>query len=617
MENYKTRIAVCLALALFLLLAVPHVSAKTVYLAEVNGNIDPGTYQYLKRVLDTAKTDKVDLIILKLDVAGGFINPTRGINEEIVDSRGQVKVASYVSKKFTGAFSAGAYVLMASPIAAVDPQGYIGSAQPLPPDNRTIYPMADYMAGLADINHRSISNSRFLVTNNTFLDGKTAKQRGLVEFTPESVSELMADLNVTGASVVIFSPTIDEMLLSLFSNPQIISFLLLAGCLVTVYIVRTRNPRLALIPIAAFAIVLWGVTNIEFSPLGIGLIALGVCLVSVEMFSTRPTIFGIAGGLSVAVGTIISDSEPFFTPSFEATIITLVLSAILMISSVYIANRFGRMHLENSRAGTEALIKQQGRVIEELRPNGLIKIHGKLRQAYSFAEEKIEMGATVEVTKVEGKVLSVMRVGGPRKSHGHGGHGGHDAHDAHGGGHDAHVGGGGHDAHAGGHDSKGAGHDSHGVGHEPSGGHESPSNGTEKAHASHEHAEQVAINKDKKEDAHTVSSNHLGTSPYGTEQGNTGHSSAEVPIASAPGTKKLHLNSLLRTNLEENILHDHKSHAPSEHDDQTHHFTAGPDPNSFEHDHHPAPGPDAAHAAEKKAENAAKKSGKGTHDTHH
>jgi membrane-bound serine protease (ClpP class) len=579
MENNKLKIAAFLALAL--ILAAPHVFAKTVYLAEVNGNIDAGTYQYLKRVLDTAKNEKVELIILKIDVAGGFIRPVRGINEEIVNSRGQVKVASYVSKKFKGAFSAGAYVLMASPIAAVDPQGYIGSAQPLPPDNRTIYPMADYMAGLADINHRNSSYSRFLVTNNTFIDGKRAKNLRLIEYTPESISELMNELNASEASVVIFGPTIDEMLLSFFSNPQIICFLFLTGCLVTVYIARTRNVRLAAIPVAAFAIVLWGVSSIEFSLFGIGLIALGVCLVAVEMFTTRPTIFGIAGGLSVAVGTIISDAEPFFTPGYDVTLVTLGLSGILMIASVFIANRFGRLHLEKTRAGTEALIKEKGRVVEELRPNGIIKIHGKLRQAYSYAEEKIEMGATVEITKVEGKVLSVMRVGGPCKAHGHGGHDEHD------------------------------------------GGHVIAAHGTQKAPASHAHTEHEAAKKDKeqpvhtKENVHAASPNHTVSSPVGAVHDNNEHST-QAPATNPPVKRKLHVTSLLRPKTEESdIQHDHKSHAPSEHDDQSHHFTAGPDPKSYEHDHHHSPGPDAAHAEEKKESHDAKKNDKGAHDPHH
>ncbi|MFZ2456239.1 MAG: NfeD family protein [Candidatus Altiarchaeia archaeon] len=591
MENNVSKIAACLALFLVLLLAASNACAKTAYLAEVNGNIDAGTYQYLKRVLDTAKSEKVDLVILKIDVSGGYIKPMRGINEEIVNSRGQVKVASYVSKKFKGAFSAGAYVLMASPIAAVDPQGYIGSAQPLSRDNTTIYPMADYMAGLADINHRNISFSRFLVTNNTFVDGKKAKDLGLVEYTPESVSELMTDLNDSDADLIMFSPTMDEMLLSFFSNPPTISFLLLTGCLASVYIARTRNIRLALIPLVSFAIVFWGVTSMEFSLLGIGLIVFGVCLVSAEMFSTRPTIFGIAGGLSVAVGTIISDSEPFFTPGLEATIVTLVLSGILIFASVFIANRFGRLHLESSRAGTEALIKEKGRVVEELRPNGIIKIHGKLRQAYSFAEEKIEMGATVEVVKVEGKVLSVMREGGPRKSHGHGGHGG---------GHDDHDGSGGHDAHAGGHDTHG-GHDPH------AGGHGTDAHTQEKVHASHAHTDHSTAKKENDADAHTAS-------PPKENHDKDVHAAPTVTA----GKSKLHLTSLLRPDSKEStIVHDHMSHAPSGHDDQSHHSTAGPDPKFFEHDHHPLTGPDAAHAEEKKEAHAAKKNVKDAHDPHH
>jgi len=45
-----------------------------------------------------------------------------------------------------------------------------------------------------------------------------------------------------------------------------------------------------------------------------------------------------------------------------------------------------------------------------------------------------------------------------------------------------------------------------------------------------------------------------------------------------PGRKKLHVDSLLRSkDPAGGVQHDRISHAPSEDDDQIHHFTAGPD----------------------------------------
>jgi len=388
MENNPEKIALGLALSAILLAGVHCAYAETVYIAEINGNIDAGTYQYIKRVLDTAKSDGAGCVILRMDTVGGFIKPTKAINEEIVNSRSDVRVAAYSYKKFHGAFSAGAYVLMASPIAAVDPQGYVGSAQPRPADNETVQSMKEYMAGLADINNRNTSLAGLLVSNNAVVDGKTALSSGLVEYAPESVPELLRHLNLSGAQVVRFNPTIDEAMLSFFSSPQILSFLLLPGLLVLAYIIKTHDLRLVFVPAVCLVVFLWGLANIQFSLFGVGLVLLGICLVSLEMLTTRPTIFGMAGGLSVAVGMIIADIEPLYTPGMDVTLVVLFLSEALVLAFVLIANRFGRMRLEASQAGTEGLINEKGRVVEELRPNGVIKINGKLRQAYSFAEEK-------------------------------------------------------------------------------------------------------------------------------------------------------------------------------------------------------------------------------------
>ena len=55
MENDKAKLAAWLAAAVLTLLIVsPLASAKTVYVADINGNIDAGTYQYVKGVLDSA-----------------------------------------------------------------------------------------------------------------------------------------------------------------------------------------------------------------------------------------------------------------------------------------------------------------------------------------------------------------------------------------------------------------------------------------------------------------------------------------------------------------------------------------------------------------------------------
>jgi len=225
--------------------------------------------------------------------------------------------------------------------------------------------MEEYITGLADINNRNTSLAGLLVSNNAVVDGKTALSSGLVEYAPESVPELLRHLNLSGAQVVRFNPTIDEAMLSFFSSPQILSFLLLPGLLVLAYIIKTHDLRLVFVPAVCLVVFLWGLANIQFSLFGVGLVLLGICLVSLEMLTTRPTIFGMAGGLSVAVGMIIADIEPLYTPGMDVTLVVLFLSEALVLAFVLIANRFGRMRLEASQAGTEGLINEKGRVVEE------------------------------------------------------------------------------------------------------------------------------------------------------------------------------------------------------------------------------------------------------------
>ncbi len=504
-----------------LLLAGP-ATALTIRVAEINDVVDAGTTQYIDRIIKNSETEGVDLVLIEVNTQGGLEKATHEVTKDIIGSK--VRIAAYVPKKFEGAFSAGTFVVMAAGVSAVDPQAYIGGAEPTPMDNKTILPLAGYLIALAEGKNKDTGVVRDLVAKNGIMNGREALEKRAIDYAPENFEELLTDLDMSGAEIKASTPSLTEQTYSLLSNPHRIALFLLLGCLGTSYLGqavyrREYSKRLliyALIPLVSFAATLWGIENILFSPLGIFLIVLGAGLVTAELFHTRISIFGITGLLSIIIGITTASSEPLLPLDTGETLIVLGLATALVGVSVLAAHRISKQYLETIKAEAESLIGEKAKVVEELRPNGIVKIGEKLRQAYSGAEERIEMGALVQVTKVEGKVLNVERVGGPKKSHGHG-HVADDDHDA-----------GGAD-HGNGH----AGHNTH-----------------------------VAHGKNASGDAG-------------------------------------HAHSLLPSKTDSNITHDHRSHAPSEHDDQSHHFTAGPDPNFIEHDHHDFHGPDATHRKEK------------------
>ncbi|MBN2251015.1 MAG: nodulation protein NfeD [Candidatus Altiarchaeota archaeon] len=407
-----------IAIALSLLLSAGAAAGEVVYVAEIEGDIDAGTREYVNRVLGEAEGN-ADLVVLTINTRGGFLKAVQDVVDDVLES--EVPVAGLSSGKFRGAVSGGAYILMASDIAAADTQSFVGSARPLVPDNRSLIPMTEYMEGLAGINNRNVSAARTLVWNNSCIAGKEALEKGAIDYNAENVRELLGELNISTAQIKYFHKNPWELMLSALSNPQLISLLILLGFLAAVYAVKTRFIPLLILPAMSFLISLWGVNNMYFSLFAVGLVALGVSLVSIELRTTRPGIFGMSGILASSVGILMSaEGEPFYKPGVGNLVFAIFLCASSMLLFMLLANNVGRLRIEEKRAEIASLIGETGRVVEDLRPNGLVKIDETLHPAYALEEEQIEMGHLVKVMRVDGKVLNVLREGGVRKS-GHGG----------------------------------------------------------------------------------------------------------------------------------------------------------------------------------------------------
>ena len=64
---------------------------------------------------------------------------------------------------------------------------------------------------------------------------------------------------------------------------------------------------------------------------------------------------------------------------------------------------------EPVRSGPEAMIRERGRVIRPLNPEGLVRLHGEIWRAIGL--ENLPQGASVQVVGVQGLTLLVKEAG--------------------------------------------------------------------------------------------------------------------------------------------------------------------------------------------------------------
>jgi len=413
------KIIIASAFLILVFLSTSFLEAETskgvVYLAEFEGEIKAGTFQYLKRVIKLAEKEKADYLLIKLDTPGGLLKSTKDIVDLILAT--PVKTIVFVHKEGGWAYSAGVFILLAADYALVHPEASIGAAEPkaiigekMEADPKIIEGMASWIKSLAERNQRNSEIAEKFVRDNLTLTGKEAKELRIIDETAKSLEEIFSKLEIHQPKLKQIFPTPIEKFFDLLSHPYLISLFLTLGGLGLIFAFRTGEFELAGILGLIFLLIgLWGIGIIQFSVFGILLILLGLFLLIMEVFQPGFGIFGGLGIISLILGIFTFEAEPFLAPGFFDAITMVVLGALLSICLLFVIIGRGVVKTlrEKPKTGPEALIGEIGEVIKTLDPIGQIEVKNEIWPARSIDEKTIPKGIKVEIMKVEGNTLLV------------------------------------------------------------------------------------------------------------------------------------------------------------------------------------------------------------------
>ncbi len=450
----RLRILLLLLLAWPLLLLAKDAAAPgQIMLLDVNGAIGPATSDYIHRGLAKAKSTGAVLVILRMDTPGGLDIAMRRIIQDILAS--PVPVATFVAPSGARAASAGAYILLASNIAAMAPGTNVGAATPVqiggipnPAGNEPAAPeepkgakknkpgapfkplkpgmeekilndAVAYIRSLAQMRGRNVEWAEQAVRAAASLPANEAVKQHVADLMADDVPDLLAKLDgrqltiqgqeitlhTRGVPVVAYAPDWRARLLAVISDPNVAYILMLLGIYGLFF--ELWNPGYVLPGVVGGICLLLALYAFQVLPInyaGLGLILLGIGFMVAEAFMPSFGALGIGGVVAFVVGSIIlMDTDvQGYTIAWPLIAAVAAVSAAFFLGVVIMALKARRRRVVSGR---EEMIGAPGEALENFKGEGRVRVHSEEWQARS--DVALKRGQKVKVTAIEGLMLTV------------------------------------------------------------------------------------------------------------------------------------------------------------------------------------------------------------------
>ena len=314
---------------------------------DIEGAIGPAAADHTIRGLEQAQAAGAELVLLRIDTPGGLDLSMRDMVKAILAAR--IPVVGYVSPGGARAASAGTYLLYATHIAAMAPGTNLGAATPVqmggpslprmpsaeegaepgqgapevgktPMEQKIVNDAVAYIQSLSQLRGRNAEWAERAVREGASLAAEDALRLGVIDMMADSVAGLLEQLDgrvveVAGKSVVLataelalFRHSVDwrSEFLGVITNPNIAYMLMLAG--IYGLLIEFYNPGIGLPGVMGAVCLLLALYALQLLPVsyaGLGLILLGVVLMTAEAFTPSFGILGLGGIVAFVFGSIM------------------------------------------------------------------------------------------------------------------------------------------------------------------------------------------------------------------------------------------------------------------------------------------------------------------------
>ncbi|MCF8097862.1 MAG: nodulation protein NfeD, partial [Desulfarculaceae bacterium] len=401
-----------------------------VWVIELSDTINPGSSEFLVDGLEKAATASASLVVIRLDTPGGLVTSMREMVKAILAC--PVPVVVYVAPAGARATSAGAFLMLAAPVAAMAPATHVGAAHPVGGQGqdikgtmgeKAVSDLKALAASLAKRRGRDPKLAEEMVVKSTSFDALQAKELGLADIVARDLGDLLQALqgrkvptaagekviNTKGRTIRFHHPGWRDKLLSLLASPNLAYILLMIG-LAGLYFEFSHPGSVFPGVVGGLALILafFAMSTLPVSYAGLALIGLAVVLFFAEIKITSYGMLSLAGAASLILGSVMlfKSGERVVAVSLTVLIPTALAMILFFGGVAYVA---GRAQLAKSVTGREGLLGSAGVVVDA----GRVRLLGEL---WRYASDRpLEPGQKIEVIAVNGLEVEVRPL--PPKEH--------------------------------------------------------------------------------------------------------------------------------------------------------------------------------------------------------
>jgi membrane-bound serine protease (ClpP class) len=423
----------------------------TAVVIDIRDAIGPATSNYFVRALDEARERNARVLILQLDTPGGLDSAMREMIRATLSS--EIPVVIFVAPSGARAASAGTYLLYASHIAAMAPATNVGAAtpiqigapsQPSPKkddgesakegkgkpseddsapasagERKAVNDAVAYIRGLAELRNRNADWAEAAVRSAQSLSARKALEERVIDVVATDIPDLLRQIDgqrvqVAGGEKVLATASLQieriepdwrTRVLAVLTNPNVAYLLMLAG--IYGLLLEGYNPGAILPGVVGAISLLLALYAFQILPVnyaGLGLMILGLALMTAEAFAPSFGALGLGGITAFVVGSIIlMDTR---VPGFQVAR-ALIGGVALTGGLVFLltAGLVVRARRQRVVTGPEQLLKETAIALEDFEHTGMVRLHGEIWRAHSATP--VREGQRLRVQRVTGLTVEV------------------------------------------------------------------------------------------------------------------------------------------------------------------------------------------------------------------